>query len=218
MAAPSSSTSARTHARRLESEIDSKLVQLSRIDGTGAAVTHGPLLQEIERLLGHLSEANDAMSREAVDAPGGSATAMHKLQRHREILHDLQQEYSKSKSALKTANERSQLLSSVHDDIREHRSNASRASDALLRERNAISASCRDAENVLGHAAATRDALSSQRGGFGTMSGKLRQLASLAPQIDHLLSAINRRQKRDKIILAIVVGGCVALLLIYGFG
>ena len=51
---------------------------------------------------------------------------MHMLQRHREILHDFQQEYNKNKAALKLATERSELLSSVREDIREHRSAANR--------------------------------------------------------------------------------------------
>ena len=171
----------RARARNLEQALDSKLVQLSRLDDSGPSA--GALLQEIERFLAELGEVNDAMSREAVDAPGGTATAMHKLQRHREILHDLQQEFNKSRASLKAATERSQLLSSVQDDIREHRSAARSASDALLRERNAISASSRVADDVLGSAAATRDALASQRSGFGSVGGKLKQLASLAPQV-----------------------------------
>ena len=218
MSAPGSSDT-RTRARRLESELDSKLVQLSRLDDASQALTDArnqTLMQEIERLLADLAETNDAMSREAADAPGGAAT-MHKLQRHREILHDLQSEFAKSKANLHAANERSQLLSSVREDIREHRCAASRASDALLRERNAINASGRAADEILGQAAATRDQLAQQRGGFGSMSGKLKQLSSLAPQIGSLLGAISRRQKRDKIIIACVIGVCTAVLIINGF-
>lgn len=205
----------RSRARRLESELDSKLVQLGRLDD---AVAHGPLIAEMESKLAALGEVNDAMSREAVDAPGGTATAMHRLQRHREILHDLQQEFAKAKASLKKATERSQLLSSVREDIREHRCAASCASDALLRERNAINANCRAADEVLGQAGATRDALAAQRGGFAGMSGKLQQLSSLAPQINGLLGMISRRQKRDKIILGLVAGVCMSLLLYSGFG
>ena len=92
------------------------------------------------------------------------------------------------------------------------------ATDALLRERNAIGATGRAAENVLGQATAARDALAAQRSGFGSMSGKLKQLSSLAPQIGSLLGAISRRQKRDKIIIACVIGVCTAILIINGFG
>ena len=215
MATPAAAAGdARTRARRLESECDSKLAQLGRADGSASAT----LMQDIETLLQELSEVNDRMSREAVDAPGGTATAMHKLQRHREILHDFQQEFARSKQAIHAATERSQLLSSVRDDIREHRCAASRASDALLRERNAISASGRTADDVLGSAGAIRDSLNAQRSGFGAMGSKLGALGALAPQVNALLGAIGRRQKRDKIILGVVIGVCTALLLLYGYG
>lgn len=39
---------------------------------------------------------------------------------------------------MRTADERQRLLSSVRQDIREHRSGSTRATDTLLRERNAI--------------------------------------------------------------------------------
>jgi len=213
MSTPGASSSV---ARRLESELDSKLVQLSRFDTLEDSAS--VLLKQIDGLLAELGEVNDTMSREASSTPGGTATAMHKLQRHREILHDLQQEFSRSKAQLKAATERDQLLSSVQNDIREHRVATSRASDQLLRERNAIGMSSRAADDVLDQAAATRDALFQQRGGFSGMSGKLKQLASLVPQVNSLLTAIGRRQRRDKVILASVIGICTALIIIYGFG
>ena len=203
--------------RRLEGDLDSKLAQLSRQEDSSSGAAVG-LSREIETLLQDLEQVNDQMSREAMDSPGGTATAMHKLQRHREILHDFQQEFARSRAQLRQATERSQLLSSVRETISEHRYAASQASDALLRERNAIAASGRAADEVLGQAAATRDALNAQRGGFGSMSGKLGALSALAPQIDSLISAISRRHKRDKIILAVTFGVCTGLLLLYGFG
>ena len=168
MSAQSALAETRTRARRLENEIDSKLVQLSACSSSGAAAASAgfpQLQQETESLLQQLGEVNDTMSHEAASGnSGGTATAMHMLQRHREILHDFQQEFNKSKATLKAATERSELLSSVRQDIREHRHAASRASEALLRERSAIHASGRSADEVIGQAQATRDALSTQRG------------------------------------------------------
>ena len=71
---------------------------------------------------------------------------------------------------------------------------------------------------MLGQAAATRDALQTQRGGFGGMSGKLKQLAALAPQVNNMLGAINRRQKRDKVIFGVVIGVCTFVMIMSGFG
>ena len=89
----------RREARRLENELDAKLVQYSRLDndertgsssdGSGRAPLQREIEREIEQQLQQLAEANDRMSREAANAT--SATTMHTLQRHREILHDFTQ-------------------------------------------------------------------------------------------------------------------------------
>ena len=153
----------RARARKLENEIDSKLVQLSRLDATGGT---SQLQQEIEAALQQLTDVNDRLSHDASSSgPGSTATTMHMLQRHREILHDFQQDFAKSKASLRAAAERSELLSSVREEIREHRSAEMRASEALLRERGAIHASERAADDIIGQAQATRDALKVQRGG-----------------------------------------------------
>ena len=153
----------RSRARRLENELDGKLLQLGRIDAGGAGgASH--LYQEVEDVLQKLGEVNDMMSREAADTgPGSTATTMHMLKRHREILHDFQQDFNKSKAALKATSERNELLSSVRKDIRDHRSAASSATGALVRERNAIHAAERNADEVMEQAAATREALMTQR-------------------------------------------------------
>lgn len=203
----------RQQARKLENDIDSKLVQLSRF-GVNASTAGFPQLQrEIEALIQQLSDINDRMSREAASGTSGStATSMHILQRHREILHDFQQDFSRSKANIKAAMERDQLLHSVRQDIREHRVAEARASETLLRERNAIHGADRSADEVLGQAYATRESLASQRGTVLGTGFKLSQISHLAPQVDALLGKIGVRKKRDKAILGIVIGLCAGLL------
>jgi Golgi SNAP receptor complex protein 1 len=134
--------------------------------------------------------------------------------RHREILHDFLEEFSKTKANLRMADERQQLLTSVREDIVEHRS-ASRATDALLRERNAVHATDRALDGLLEHAAETKAALSLQRGIFGGVGSKLQQLSAVAPQINALLGRISRKRSRDKTILGVVMGCCLSLLVLY---
>ena len=38
-----------------------------------------------------------------------------------------------------------------------------------------------------------------------------------AAQVNSLIGAISRRQKREKIIIAAVIGTCTSLMIIYGF-
>ena len=106
----------------------------------------------------------------------------------------------------------------MRQDIREHRSNEQRATDALLRERNAIAGSARLADDAIGQATAMRESLLNQRGVFDGMGGKLMQLSAVAPQMNALIGKIGIRKKRDKLILGAVIGVCTTLLLLYAFG
>ncbi|KAL1507577.1 hypothetical protein AB1Y20_007197 [Prymnesium parvum] len=209
----------RREARRLENELDLKLVSYSRLDASDASASASAdeIERQIDALLARLAECNDRMSREAADA-AGSATTMHTLQRHREILHDFTQEFRKTKANLRSADERQRLLSSVRQDSREQRNGSVRATDTLLRERNAIHVGDRMADEVLGQAQATREALGAQRQGFGSTASKLSLISSLAPRASALIGAIGRRQKRDKMILALVFGLCLGFFIIYAIG
>jgi Golgi SNAP receptor complex protein 1 len=105
----------RREARRLEHGLDAEMVQFGRLDLSepGLSSAFDVRGREIEAMLNRLQEVNDQMSRQASTATGPAASTMHVLQRHREILHDFMQEFSKTKSNLKSADERQQLLSSV---------------------------------------------------------------------------------------------------------
>ena len=218
----------RKQTRKVETDLDLKLVQYSRLDGgdegSSSSAPKRPekssavLQREIEQLLRQLGEVNDSMSRHTSTATGGAASTMHVLQRHREILHDFTQEFHKTRQNLQRSDERQQLLSSVRQDIREHRSNEQRATDALLRERNAIAGSARLADDAIGQATAMRESLLNQRGVFDGMGGKLMQLSAVAPQMNALIGKIGIRKKRDKLILGAVIGVCTTLLLLYAFG
>jgi len=225
----------RRQARRLENALDAKLVQFGRLDGGGAADERAPccastleasssaeqptasIQSDIEQMLMELSEVNDRMCRQAPNGSGGGGTAaaMHVLQRHREILHDFMQEFNKTKANLKSADERQQLLSSVRQDICDHRSTSSRATDTLLRERNAIHTNERLVDEVLGQADASKQALAAQRSVMGGVGSKLQLLSSVAPQVNALIGSIARRKKRDKMILGVLIGCCTSFLLLY---
>ena len=115
------------------------------------------LQREIEQLLRQLGGSTTRCRGTRARRP---AARQHdaRAQRHREILHDFTQEFHKTRQNLQRSDERQQLLSSVRQDIREHRSNEQRATDALLRERNAIAGSARLADDAIGQATAMRDA------------------------------------------------------------
>ncbi|KAH9377086.1 hypothetical protein HPB48_001780 [Haemaphysalis longicornis] len=131
----------RKQARHLENEIDLKLVSFSKL-GTGfgsrelknESLDSAPLLGrdhmfetmtlEIEQLLTKLGEVNDQMgqvqaSSSVAGGAGGapSATVLHTLQRHRDILQDYAREFHKTRTNVQAHRDRDLLLGSVRRDM-----------------------------------------------------------------------------------------------------
>lgn len=108
----------RKRARNLESEIDMKLVALSKISSTGSGSEASPLLSsefsfdtismEIEDNLKKLGEMNEKMTIKILPAAG--AAMMHTLTRHRDILNSYRSEFNKISSNHTIQVEREELL------------------------------------------------------------------------------------------------------------
>ena len=50
------------------------------------------------------------------------------------------------------------------------------------------------------------------------MTNKLGALSAIAPQVNGIIVAIQRRKKRDKVILGVVTSLCCVFLVHYGWG
>ncbi|XP_024398729.1 Golgi SNAP receptor complex member 1-1 [Physcomitrium patens] len=206
----------RKQARKLESELDVKLASFRRIgtpkDGQGDGSE-----AEIEKLLQHLNEVNKDMQNWVSNA--GSDVLSHTLARHRNILHELSQEFARIRVNAKVNREHAELLqhfsrgderNSVMDD-----GGFGLQQQALLREQGAISRSTSQMDSMIGHAHETFSALRYQRSTFGDISGKINTIGSRLPSVNGVLTAIRRRRSRDTIIIGSVASLCTILILLY---
>mmetsp|Transcript_69976 Transcript_69976/g.145872 ORF Transcript_69976/g.145872 Transcript_69976/m.145872 type:complete len:244 (+) Transcript_69976:293-1024(+) len=222
----------RKRARRLEADIDGKLVAYNRVSvsqgakgGTESDVESGEqtgdsfttsLASELESLLAQLSETHQDMGRCVKDlAAGEGARQSHVLQRHRELLHEYEKEFRKIKANIKEQRERDDLLHSVRKDIGEYKSAASARTDPLLRERGAATNSIKTADQVLESAQTTFDALRNQRQLYSSIGSKLSAFRARLPTIDSLVGRIQRRKKFESIVLAIVLATCAIVVLYF---
>ncbi|XP_049270618.1 Golgi SNAP receptor complex member 1 isoform X4 [Rhipicephalus sanguineus] len=215
----------RKQARHLENEIDLKLVSFSKL-GTGfgsrelknESLDTAPLLGrdhmfetmtlEIEQLLSKLGEVNDQMSQvQTSSGAAPSATVLHTLQRHRDILQDYVREFHKTRTNVQAHRERDLLLGSVRKDIDSYKNSSSlnRRSEGYLKEH----------EHLKSIAIRTKDELLSQRNALKAIQTKMTTLANRFPMINSLVQRINLRKRRDSIILGLVIGTCTVLLLLY---
>merc|ERR1711976_220080 len=92
-----------------------------------------------------------------------SAAIHHTLQRHRDILQDYRQEFTKTKSNIEAMMEREDLLTSVHRDIDDYRSSNNRRMDLLMKESDHARNSERLIDEQINIAIDTRETLVNQR-------------------------------------------------------
>ncbi|XP_024523006.1 Golgi SNAP receptor complex member 1-2 isoform X2 [Selaginella moellendorffii] len=201
-------------ARSLVGYVDSP----STTDGHGAGagdVAYNSMEMEIESLLEKLLDLNDAMSR-CVASATSTASISQKLARHRDILHELTQEFRRTRGNINSMREHADLLSSVRSEISEFKASGNVSpGPSLLRERAAIHGSISQIDDVIGQAQATKAALSFQRSTFLEIQGKMKQLSDRFPIVRSLLGAIKRKRSRDTLILSAVIAFCLLFLLIY---
>nr|ADD38357.1 Golgi SNAP receptor complex member 1 [Lepeophtheirus salmonis] len=218
----------RKEARRLENEIDSKLVTLSKTGsefGAESYYSQDRLLsanednssitnkiQDLESSLDRLSSINDLLS-ESTSSSG--STGRHILQRHREILSDYQQEFRKTKAHIESIIQRQDLLSSNSSNIY-HKPNEEM--ESLLMENESVRNSERLLDEQINIALDSRETLISQRQAFKAMRKKLNDISNRFPVINNLVHKINLRKKKDAVILGSVIGFCLLFFLWYMFG
>ncbi|XP_031626013.1 Golgi SNAP receptor complex member 1 [Contarinia nasturtii] len=212
----------RKQARKLENDIDMKLVAYSKIGTSTMPSTSAdtaPLLSEhvfdslsmeIEQMLDKLSEINDKMSEIPLTA---DSYMIHTLQRHREIFNGYKQEFSKIQANHTTRLEREELLRGSGISMG---SGLSRR-DMYLKESTHLHGSHGLVSDQISIAMETKEHLLSQRQQFKRFQTRLNDMSNRFPLISSLIQKINIRKRRDSFILGIVMAICTFLLILYAF-
>ncbi|KAJ6837117.1 Golgi SNAP receptor complex member 1-1 [Iris pallida] len=205
----------RKQARKLEAQLDEQLNMYRRFVSTKADGSENDLESGIDRLLKQLQQVNSQMQTWV--SSGGSEILSHTLNRHREILQDLTQEFYRLRSSLKAKKEHSALLD--FRDFDRARLDLEEGGDypeqALLKEQATVSRSTGQIDSVISQAQATFGALVFQRTTFSGINSKLSNVSSRLPTVNHVLSSIRRKKSMDTIILSLVASACTFLILIY---
>lgn len=214
----------RKEARKLENALDVKLGQFAKLSsgyeqsysrGEGGLATDQLMdskAAELERLLSQLSDVNDAM-RNALG--GRNDTRAHTLTRHRDILHDYQQEFRRHNSSLGASRDRVHLLGGSTDKSPLLGGSGYNASGALLRERGQISGANAALDDVMGSATAVAGRVGEQSRIFENIGNKVLAVGAKFPAINGIINAVRRKKSKDTIILASVISLCTVFILIY---
>lgn len=227
----------RKSARKLENELDMKLVSFSKLGinekhkhfKSGANASNKresstdrlfeTMSMEIERLLTNLTEINDHMSDYLTNLSFGepSPAQLHAMERHRDILQEYSHEFTKTKSNIKATKDREDLLGSVQRDISDFKSGLSHRADLYLKENEHMRSSDRMADETIDIAMNTKEHLTSQRKMFQSISGRVMTITNIFPAVNNLVKKINIRKRRDALILGLVISVCVIIMLMYSF-
>ncbi|GAB0096714.1 Golgi SNAP receptor complex member 1 [Sergentomyia squamirostris] len=215
-------------ARRLENDIDMKLVAFSKVGSGGSSSSNpdsAPLLGEhifdnlsveIEQMLEKLSNINDKMA----ELPSsGTSMMIHTLQRHREILNGYRQEFSKIRANHTTRIEREELLrgSGIGNSSGSLTSGGLSRRDMYLKESSHLNSSHSLINDQISIAMETKEHLTSQRQYFKRMQTRFNDISNRFPIISSLIQRINMKKRRDSLILGGVIAVCTFLLIFYAF-
>lgn len=214
----------RKQARILENDIDIKLVAFSKLGAHSTASLSSesaPLISkddmfdsmsmEIHQLLNKLTTINEKM---ADLAPSGAAS-MHTIKRHKEILMDYQQEFSKTSARVNARREREELLRGGSNSPPPSAGLSRR--DQYVKEASHLHSSHVMVDEQINIAMEARDHLTSQRQTFKRMQTRFNDITNRFPVLNSLMFRINARKRRDSLILGVVVAICTFLLLLYAF-
>jgi len=202
--------SIRKNVRKLEGEIDVKLTGFGKLchkfEGKGVSALTAETLRsksaELEYLLKNLETQNEKLNSLSHDQ-----LKPHLLSRHLEIFQEYNREFERFKE---------KILPNNVDSTSENVPLVSvQVQGSILRERAAIHNSSTSIDAIIDHATAIADEIKSQGSTFNRISGRLVDLGMQYPVVGSLLKTISRRKSRDKIILGVVVGTCLAFTIAY---
>ncbi|PWN44259.1 V-snare-domain-containing protein [Ceraceosorus guamensis] len=204
--------SIRRTVRSLESRIDAALTSSSSTDLEAAAGTGSGSAHSVPALLADLRRCNSQLSASLGTHP--SAAQLAAVRRHHEVVEDYEREWAR----VEKRRDRRDVLEGVRGDISAYKSRQATAEASLLNERDRISNSHSMIDSSLEQAYATRANLAQQRSVIQNATSRLQSTAAQIPGLNTIITRINRRRKRDSVIMGCVLGACALLLLWRWFG
>lgn len=131
----------------------------------------------------------------------------------REKQAEHRRDLARLRTALATARDRANLLSTVREDIASYRAANPEAAEAeyMLAERGRLDRSNDVADSVLSQAYAVQDSFARQREVLGNVSRRITLAASQVPGINTLIGRISAKKRRDGYIMGGFVAVCFLL-------
>lgn len=218
----------RREARRAETELGRKIESLRSLcyrvdssttsaDGSRQPPAVDPESNRYDKESLLCSNVDDSLNRfarvletmQAMTLDGG--TRRQTLSRYNDIYHTSKMDYAKLKTHLQRERQKLELFGNENS-----KSTDDPARDQLLRERRLLAEATQQGEEILNKAEAAHVGMKEQ--GLSLLSSSSRMATNVLarfPTIGHLVERVRRRQKRDQIIIAMLIGFLIFFTLWY---
>lgn len=219
-------------AKGLKSELDTKMQELGRLNkrlgaagASSSAATPGDrvaaldgqiqlvvgLREEVERGLGQLEDASEALARVA-----STSTQAAQAARMRETQQEMVRDFKRVAQSIEHQYQHARLLPKARGGAAGGHGFGD-AEEGLMRERNGLSSSLSMADEIIGQATATRDMLANQRKVLTDVKSKVGSLESVLPGLNSLIDKISDRKNKERVVLSLTVACCCFFTIWYKF-
>jgi len=217
----------KSKAKTLKGELDTKMQELGQLSrqlgkATGTTSPGGRvaaldsqiqavvnLREQVERGLGELGDANEALTRVA-----STSQQAHLANSFRETQQELVRDFKRISQSIEHQYQHARLLPKGRSATA---ASLDEAEEGLMRERHSLSSSLSMADDIISQASTTRDMLSGQRRSLGEINSKVGTLESILPGINGIIGKISDRQTKERLVLTFTVAGCCFFTIWYKF-
>lgn len=199
----------------LESQTDAMLSQYSAYAQTANSEADSKekvFVSNIEKALIDSKDFIEQLQRICDDSVNVSSSKLSQLQRHREILQQHEKTFHDIRSLIQQERSKKNLLFNVKRTLEENDTRCS----GLCDEDEYINDESRRIENshgvmdrLISHAFETRDGIVLQRMTLQHANDRMSQALQKIPGINHIISKINTRRKKNAFILSSLITVCI---------
>ncbi|KAI6652740.1 Golgi SNAP receptor complex member 1 [Oopsacas minuta] len=206
----------RRQVRRCEGEIESKLSSYARLvsaDTSTRNLQSQSLSNELSQKLTNLKELNNTLQEYVNSQYNAPPSMLQTAERHKEVLQDYQQEFSKTAENIGTLQKREALFTLS----RNRGGDTNNKSDLLLKEHEHVKHTTRMADEIINMAIDTKESLSNQRKALSGIFSTTDSISNKFPLLNRLSNKIQFKRKKDSIILGsvIAVGLIIFIFLLF---
>jgi Golgi SNAP receptor complex protein 1 len=210
--------SLRSDARTINVELDNKITvleSLSMATDDASILRFDQLEVEVQQTLKRFHAVVQSMSDMVGQmGQGGESAAMRKhTQRFEEIIAESQRAVVRLGRESKKRRERAQLLTKVHSEITIY--NESNDLRTLASEQDSLRHTLNRTRQLIDDGEAARGRLAAQRAMLLGIGDKVTGLAERVPYVGDILKRIDKKRRRDVVILALVIALCLLLIFVF---